>query len=446
MTASPEIPAAAASAAIGSTRRTFANLVHVVGGEAMLRVANFVAAIVIARIGGATVFGIYATALAYATVAAMLADNGLGIATVRRIGAAPHRVNEAFTHYAVAKTLLFAPMIVALAVIGSLAHLSPLEWTIGSLIVLRTILQQYSQMNVTVLKALDRMKVIGPIQALHSALLLSLLAACYFHWRSIYLVLASMVVAQSVELILEVAAVTRSGVRVVPVAVRDAGRLMLSSTSAGVTLSIGAAIMRMDVIILSSIAGAAVAGVFAAAQSVIVIVYLLGALLASVLFPEMARLAHDPDALRHYIRHWVIIVVAVGVPVTIVSIFVGPEAIRVLFGRSFSGSGTILAVMLAASPAIVLNALFLHRAFALHLVRTYLGIYALAAVFSAALEITLARNMGAAGVALAVITREYLVLACFCLLWQQPARLGATAIECVPAAAAQSSDSQSLIV
>ncbi len=58
----------------------------------MLRIANFVAAIVIARIGGAAIFGIYATALAYATVASMIADNGLGITTVRKIGSSPDRV------------------------------------------------------------------------------------------------------------------------------------------------------------------------------------------------------------------------------------------------------------------------------------------------------------------------------------------------------------------
>src|SRR3954452_2310139 len=60
-------------------RRTLLNLASVIGGEAALRVASLVAAVVIARNSGPALFGIYATALAYATITTLLADNGLQI-------------------------------------------------------------------------------------------------------------------------------------------------------------------------------------------------------------------------------------------------------------------------------------------------------------------------------------------------------------------------------
>ncbi len=60
-------------------------------------------------------------------------------------------------------------------------------------------------------------------------------------------------------------------------------------------MSLSTAIIRLDVIVLSLIAGTTAAGVFAAAQTVFVIVYLLSNLLTSVLFPQMARLAHTPE-------------------------------------------------------------------------------------------------------------------------------------------------------
>ena len=205
MSTALEIPTASSATTQVQVKRTIANLTNVVGGEAMLRLANFVAAIVIARLGGAAIFGIYATALAYVTVAAMIADNGLGITTVRKIGSSPDQLNELFTQYAVSKSLLFVPMVVVLAAIGWLAHLSTLEWVIAALIALRTILQGYCQMQVTVLKAIDRMQAIGAIQTAHSIVLLLALWRCYVARANIYVVIAALVVAQSLELLLEAA-------------------------------------------------------------------------------------------------------------------------------------------------------------------------------------------------------------------------------------------------
>lgn len=109
------------------TRRTFANLVHVVGGEAILCMANFVAAVLIARLRGTVAFGFCATTLAYAIVAAMLADNGLGISTVRSIGPIVIAPAKPFTQYAVIKILLFVPMLGGLNAVGLFARLSPLS-------------------------------------------------------------------------------------------------------------------------------------------------------------------------------------------------------------------------------------------------------------------------------------------------------------------------------
>ena len=386
----------------------------------MLRLATFVAAIVIARIGGAAIFGIYATALAYVTVAAMIADNGLGITTVRKIGSSPDQLNQLFTQYGVSKTILFFPMVAILAAIGWLAHLSVLEWLIAALITLRTILQGYCQMQVTVLKAIDRMQSIGVIQAVHALVLLLALRRCYVAWRNIYLIVAVLVIAQSVELILEAAWIRHAGITPVRVYLRDCWRLLHGSTAVGVAVSLSSVIPRIDVILLSLIAGTAVAGVFAAAQTLILIVYLLGSLLASVLFPEMARLAHMPREFRHYVRHWSIISLAVTVPGSLLAVAVGPSLMRTLFGHGFGASGNLLAIMLVAAPLIVLNALNLHRAFALNQARSYLGVYVAATIAAVLLDVSLGSRFAASGIAVAVVLRECLVLIGFWVVRDQP--------------------------
>ena len=189
----------------------------------------------------------------------------------------------------------------------------------------------------------------------------------------------------------------------------------------GVAVSLSNVIFRLDVIVLSLIAGAAVAGVFAAAQTLVVIVYLLGSLLASVLFPQMARLVRAPEEFQQYFRHWSMIVLGVMVPGSLFAITIGPSLMRTLFGHGFRASGSLLAIMLIAAPMIVLNALYLHRAFALNLVRNYLGIYIGATVVAVLLDALLASRFGAYGVAVAVVVREMAVFAVFGMMHARPA-------------------------
>src|SRR5271157_1517277 len=339
-----ENPAPASSSLRQQTKRTFGNLANVIGGEAMLRVASFVAAVVIARLGGAIIFGIYATTLAYATIAAMIADNGLQIGAVREISTKPGQASQILSRLYVAKTLLFVPMVLALVLLGGLAHLSKLEWAIACLLTLRTMVQSYCQMQISVLKAIDRVQAIGVIQGLPAAVLLVALWRCYSSSSRTFVVIMVLVLGQLLEFALEAAWLHKSGIRLVAVHMRECWSMVHGSTSVGITLGLSNIIMRLDVIVLSLIASAAVAGVFAAAQTVIVIVYVLGALLSSVLFPEMNRLVGRASEFQAYMRHWTRITMTFLVPGTLAAMIAGPPLIRMLFGARFADSGKLLAL------------------------------------------------------------------------------------------------------
>jgi O-antigen/teichoic acid export membrane protein len=189
--------------------------------------------------------------------------------------------------------------------------------------------------------------------------------------------------------------------------------MMRGSTTDGIALALSNTIMRFDVIVLSLLATASVAGVFAAAQTVIVIVYVLGSLLSSVLFPEMNRLAGRALEFQAYMRHWTRITLAFLVPGTLTAMIAGPPLVRMLFGAKFGDSGRLLAMMLPAAPFIVLNSLYLHRAFALHERRTYLGIYGGATLLAAILNPIAALWFGAVGVTVAVVIREMMIFTAF---------------------------------
>jgi O-antigen/teichoic acid export membrane protein len=351
----------------------------------------------------------YATALAYATVATLLADNGLGLLAMREISSQPAQLSPLFSKFSTAKIVLFVPMLIILALIGLGVHLSKIEWGIASLITIRTVLQSYCQLQVAVIKALDQMRIIGPIQGLHSILLLVGLRLSYVYHGSVYQVIMILVGGQVFELVLEAAWLRRAGIQMAAVKLTDCVHAMLRSTTVGITLVLSMGVMRLDVIVLSFIRGAGAAGLFAAAQTVMMVVYVLGSLLGSVLFPEMSRLAVGSGELMAYTRRWIVITAAALVPCVVVGILIGPTLMHILFGNTFAQSGRLLVLMLPAMPFMIANAICLHEAFAQHAKGTYIGIYSSAAIMAVTLTPLAAFRFGAAGVATVFVAREMLV-------------------------------------
>src|SRR5881394_2562846 len=126
-------------------RKVALNLVSVIGGELLLRVANFAAVVVIARLYGARVLGIYATVLAFVTVAVMIADNGLEVSTIKEISQKPGMLDHKLGQLYVAKSFLFFLMTVFLVALGIGMKFPQAIWLMGGFIALRTMLYSYCQ-------------------------------------------------------------------------------------------------------------------------------------------------------------------------------------------------------------------------------------------------------------------------------------------------------------
>jgi PST family polysaccharide transporter len=389
------------------SRRTFANLTSVVGGEALLRLANFATATVIARQGGVAVFGMYATALAYATIAAMLADNGLQVATVREMSSPLEDTSAIFSRAYVAKVALFVPMILALGVVGWTARISSQEWSIAALVTVRTMLQSCCQLHTSALKAIDRMRVIGFIQAAHAVLILTGISYCYASSVPIEDILLVLIAGQSFEMTLEIGWLAYCGFNVKRVNLVECFHLVLRSTPMGASFTIAGTILRLDVVILSIVAGTAAAGVFAAAQTPIVMVYVVSWLFGSVLLPDLTRLADSAIELRRFVREWSRILAYFVFPGTIAAMLLGPSIMRMLFGRGFHQTGTLFLIMIAATPFILLSSLYVNQSIALRNPRMYFGAYVALALVAVGLDFLLVRKWGALGIAVAVLVREF---------------------------------------
>jgi O-antigen/teichoic acid export membrane protein len=312
-----------------------------------------------------------------------------------------------FAHAYVAKLVLFVPMILALGATGWMARISSQAWWIGAFITIRTMLQACCQLNTAALKAIDRMRVIGFIQAAHAVLIVTGLSYCYATSAPIEGILLVLIAGQSFEMMLEIGWLVYCGFRAQAVSLAECFRLVLRSTPMGASFTIAGVVLRLDVIILSTVAGAAATGVFAAAQTPIVMVYVVSWLFGSVLLPELTRLAGSPLELRSFVSKWSRMVAYFAFPATLAAVLLGPSLMRMLFGKGFHQTGTLFLIMILAMPFILLSSLYVNQAIALRATTMYFGAYIALAVVAVGLDFLLAWKWGALGVAVAVSLREF---------------------------------------
>ena len=157
--------------------------------------------------------GLYATALAYSTVAVMIAENGLQISSITEIRRTSGDIHGLVSQLWTLRISLFAVMSVVLALIGWFSQWSKEVWTIGILVTVRVLLYSYSQLQFAVLKSIDRMRVIGPIQTLNFFILSLGIAATYHYSWSIKVLLWGFIVAQVTEIVLSFRVLWRWGLR-----------------------------------------------------------------------------------------------------------------------------------------------------------------------------------------------------------------------------------------
>jgi O-antigen/teichoic acid export membrane protein len=412
-------------------RRVLQGLVSVIGGEAAVRVVNFVAVLFIARAYGGATLGAYATCLAVVTVVLMFADNGLQTSAIRQLSPAESARNEIIGRLALCKTILLASAVLLLAVFAAWARLGPFYWAIGAWTTLRMVLQSYSQLQLAVLKSVAKAHLIGIIQLFHSVSLLAVIGLAFEEGWGVLVLLGWMTAGQSLELMLGLAVLHRSGLRP-----RWPERLafwatMRMATPFGITTGLANLIIRLDTIVLATLVSLPELGAFSAADAILLVVYVSAWLFGSIVLPEMVRLAGMLDQLKHYVNQWTRWVAMLTVPAALVAYLAAPRVIGLLYGPAFSGSGAIASVLALACPFILLNSVYTTFAVATNSRAVFLGIFAAAAAVTLGLDFFLGRTFGSMGIASAIVLREAGMLLGFLALTSRvssPARELGTAV------------------
>jgi len=404
------------------------NLGDVVGGEMLLRLANFGVAALIGRLYGAPVLGMYATIVAVATLGERLADNGLELTGIAEVSARPRYTSEIATALYTDKTILCALAIGLLTTMGRIAGLSPSQWLIAAILTLRTFLYSYCRLHAGFLKGLDRTRQIAKCQGVHFSLLAVGLAQVYLQHKSLVVLLLYLLAAQIVEYLCSFVVLRRLGVGYAAVSASLCWKLMRRSVPVGATYTLATVMLRGDVLILSLLASSTVVGTFAAADTGLVMIYVLAWLFSGVLLSELGRHAHNSQALNLHFRKILRTVTLISILLAAAGVLFARFAVIVIFGKSFSTAGSTAAIMILALPLIFLNAAFLSRLIAKNASGVAAFIYLPAAVLSLLLNYFLGRYYAAAGVAVSIVLREAVICVVFLCVWRFPLRPAESAL------------------
>lgn len=394
-------------------QRTLASAVSVVGGEVLLRVASFGAVVVMGRLYGPSTLGLYATTLAFATVAVMLAECGLQLSSITEIGRAPNRVNQVFGRLLSLRVILFGSLLLGLFVFGLFYKWEAYLWLVGGLVIVRTMLYSCSQLQFCVLKSLDRMRIIGAIQVLTFTLLSVGIAATYLLSWSFVTLLWCGLAAQGVEICVTLILLVRSGIRPSPFYPHHTWELLQTAGPIGATYLLAAVILRADVIVLSSLRSPDDVGRFAAADVGLVFVYAVSWMLGTVLMADQVRCLQSPAEGLYHAQHWRKVLFFAITPPCALLFWLAPWLTKTLYGPAFASTGRIASVMVLAVPMIFLNSSYLSRMIALGRRRIYFGVYLGTAIVAIGLNVVLGRIYGATGIAYAIVGRELLMLVLF---------------------------------
>jgi O-antigen/teichoic acid export membrane protein len=250
-------------------KKILQNLASVLGGEAMVRAANFTAAIAIARHYGPAILGLYGACLAVVTIVFMFAESGLQLSAITEIGAVRGQAAWVVGQLYLSKVILCAFAVVVLFAVGAYGGFPRIYWVIGGLVTLRTLLQSCSQLQIAILKSLFRMHLIGIIQAFHAGVLFLGIGIAFVHHWSMVTLLEILVAGQTLELLFMSGAVYSARIHPRWPVFSKCFALMRRSVPLGLGYALANLIVRADVVVLSLLVPLPEIGQFSAADNLL---------------------------------------------------------------------------------------------------------------------------------------------------------------------------------
>jgi O-antigen/teichoic acid export membrane protein len=165
-------------------------------------------------------------------------------------------------------------------------------------------------------------------------------------------------------------------------------------------------VFNADLIILRLFRDSATVGQYAAAYMLVSFLANLGTTYGFAVMPQVARSAADPGRLRTLVRGALVFALALTLPVAAGGLFTADGLVGLVFGGGYRESGLPLRILLWSVPLAWLRAVGQLTLVALGRQRAVLGVTAIGAFVTVALDLALIPRFGMPGAAAVTVVAE----------------------------------------
>ena len=185
----------------------------------------------------------------------------------------------------------------------------------------------------------------------------------------------------------------------------------------GLTAILGVVMINTDIVLLGWLTDATSVGLFAAAQKPVTLLYSIPALIATAIFPALARFAQtDKKKFRLLIEKGLTAVLLFAFPITIGLLLAGKEIIQLLYGAEYLPAVITLQILsltlITMSP---INVLY-NGVFAYDKQRFFVQIGVIGVTANAILDVILIPFLGIVGCAIATVFTQIITSV---LIWSK---------------------------
>jgi len=374
--------------------------------DVLARTASFLLSILIARQLGPESFGRYSVLWYVGFLAAQVTDLGLHLVAMRQLSQGPRTDPRPIVAAVAAKLALNLASLGVAGAAAFLASASPVESVAALLLYAAALAGSWAELAGAVLRSRGRLAFEGGVLLLLRAGWLLAVAAALYSGGGLpsiarALALGSLPALFAALLILWQAA----GRRWARPAGSEVGLFLRQTAPLAVTSLITLTYLRVDVLLLAGLSGAAAAGLFAAAFRIIEGLFLFSGGIVAGAFPLLAAQVGSVrlgEASRFLLR----LLLGLALPAAAGLFLLSPSVIVFLYGEGFAGSAVPLRLLALALLPIYLNALTTHLLVASGRGRTLALLMAMRLSVGLGLDLALIPSMGPAGAAIAVLAAE----------------------------------------
>ena len=339
--------------------RIVRNVASLLAGHVISKIFSLLCIIFLAKRLGVDGFGTYGTIMAYLTLFATFADNGLVPVITRDLSQNHARSDELFSHALVLRMLLAGIFYSALCIVGYVGRnneFSLLFIMAGSLFLFPETIRK---LGISMLSGFERMDLVAGLEVLGSVLryfplLLAIVLGASFQTAFLVFIAAWGVLALIWLLVIRYYCLQSHSVRIDFDKLRG---LLYEAFPFGIVSILSIIYFKADILMLSKMQGVVAVGFYEGAYKFIEASMFIPTSLVNVLLPVMSRtFVSDKHSYANIYTHATRILAMSILPFVIVASFFTKEIILLIYNDEYLPSASALLLLLWALFIIFLNA------------------------------------------------------------------------------------------